>query len=125
MAGAVSGQNGKLTGAGRAWVTGATGGARSDDAASDAALFGLDWQPEERDDEGLWAEHRAAFAAFLAVSTQWRVVAGRAGLIFTGLDYAGADAGLTRAGIEVTPQIWADLRVIETGALAALNEDRT
>ena len=125
MAGAVPGQNGKLTGAGRAWVSGATGGARSDDAASDAALFGLDWQPEARDDEGLWAEHQAAFLAFLAVSTQWRVVAGETGLIRTGLDYAAADAGLRRAGIETTPDLWADLQAIETGALAALREERS
>ena len=126
MAGAVQGQKGKLTWAGRAWVTGATGGTRADDAASDAALFGITgFDDSPADDEGLWAAHLPAFLAFLAICTQWRVVAGDAGLIHTGLDYAAADAGLRRAGIETTPDLWADLQAIETGALAALREDRS
>lgn len=44
-------------------------------------------------------------------------------LITTGLDYAGARAGLEMAGIEVTPDLWADLQVIEAGALAGMRED--
>lgn len=126
MAGAVQGQNGKLTWAGRAWVTGATGGTRTDDAASDAVLFGFSgFEDGPAEDEGLWADHQSAFLAFLSVCTQWRVVASETGLIHTGLDYAAADAGLKRAGIETTPDLWADLRIIETGALAALREERS
>ena len=53
------------------------------------------------------------------------MVAGETGLIHTGLDYAAADAGLRRSGIETTPDLWADLQVIETGALAALREERS
>ncbi len=41
-----------------------------------------------------------------------------------GLDYAGVDAGLRRAGIELSPAAWADLQVIEAGALGAWKEDR-
>lgn len=105
-------------------MTGATGGGRTDDATSDAALWGftgIDEVPDEED--GLWAEHLPAYAAFIAVSTQWRVVAGSAGLIFLGLDYAAVDVGLVRAGIATTPDLWANLRGIENGAVAALNED--
>lgn len=39
----------------------------------------------------------------------------------TGLDYAGVRVGLDAAGIEVTPDLWADLRAVEIGAMAELN----
>ncbi len=44
------------------------------------------------------------------------------GMTATGLDYAGARAGLDLAGIAVTPALWADLQIIEHGAIAAMNE---
>jgi len=44
------------------------------------------------------------------------------GMTATGLDYAGARAGLDLAGIAVTPALWADLQSIEHGAIAAMNE---
>ena len=87
------------------------------------SITGFDDGPA--DDEGLWEVHLPAFLAFLAICTQWRVVAGETGLIYLGLDYAAADAVLRRAGIETTPDLWADLQVIETGALAALREERS
>jgi hypothetical protein len=34
-----------------------------------------------------------------------------------GLDYAAARAGLEAEGIEVTPEVWRDLRAIEAGAV--------
>jgi hypothetical protein len=46
------------------------------------------------------------------------------GVAVTGLDYAGARAGLDLAGIAMTPTLWADLRQIEHGAVAAMNEAR-
>lgn len=67
----------------------------------------------------------AGWRAFLAVSTQWRAVGGLGPARFIGLDYAAARTGLDAEGIEVTPALWADLRLIELGALEALNEDRT
>lgn len=106
------------------------GESRDDDALSDAALWGFDGIDAGPDlepgrEEGLWAGHQRAMLAFLAVCTQWRVVAGQAGLIYVGLDYAAADVGLRRAGIETTPDLWSELQGIETGAVAALNEDRS
>ena len=104
------------------------GESRTDDALSDAALWGfsgIDEGPAPDTEVGLWAVHQPALVAFLAVCTQWRVIADDAGLIYLGLDYAAADVGLRRAGIETTSDLWADLRVIETGALAALREDRS
>lgn len=45
-----------------------------------------------------------------------------AGLLTIGLNYASAKAGLELAGIDVTPELWDDILVIEAGALPALNE---
>ena len=68
--------------------------------------------------------NEAALTAFLAVQTQWRVAAaGMGGSVSLGLDYSGADAGLRRAGLETTPELWRDLRVIEAAAVAAMNGD--
>lgn len=38
----------------------------------------------------------------------------------TGLDYAGAKAGLELAGIEATPALWTQVRTIEAGAIEAI-----
>ena len=55
--------------------------------------------------------------------TQWRAAIGAmGGVMHHGLDYSGAKAGLALAGIEATPGLWADVREIERGALAALSE---
>lgn len=45
------------------------------------------------------------------------------GAAAVGLDYAGARAGLGLAGIEMTPELWADVQEIERAAIAAMNED--
>lgn len=54
--------------------------------------------------------------AFLACETQWRVIAGPSGLIWTGFDYAGADVVLRR--FEFANTIFADLQVMELAALS-------
>ncbi len=41
-----------------------------------------------------------------------------------GLDYQGAQAGLALAGIEVAPETWAQVQVIEGGAREAMNKRR-
>jgi hypothetical protein len=83
---------------------------------------------EVHDDEfsGLWRENVAVFDAFVAVGTQWRTApigGGMApvGIVYVGLDYAAVRAGLDAAGIVVTPELWAGLRVMEDAARAALN----
>ncbi|MDT9702068.1 DUF1799 domain-containing protein, partial [Streptomyces sp. P17] len=60
--------------------------------------------------------------AFLTVATQWRMVAGPTGARAIGLDYAGAKAGLQMSDTPCPPALWSQLRLIERGALAALNE---
>jgi hypothetical protein len=65
-----------------------------------------------------------ALHAFLAVSTQWRVVApGDGTLRLTGLDYTAVNVGLEKAGVDVTPALWSDIQLIEAGARAASNEE--
>jgi uncharacterized protein DUF1799 len=88
------------------------------------------------DQEGLWPENASTVVAFLAVSLQWRVVSrGGGGFssvfggsiapvvpMFIGLDYSAVRAGLDAEGIEVTPELWRGLRVMEAEACAVLNE---
>lgn len=78
--------------------------------------------------EALWEEHLPAWEAWCAVSGQWRCVplSGMAGarVVWVGLDYAAAKAGLDLAGIAVTPELWADVRAIEEGANEGLNRGR-
>ncbi|MDK3072771.1 DUF1799 domain-containing protein [Sedimentitalea sp. JM2-8] len=70
----------------------------------------------------LWADHLPVFQAFAAVTSQWNVVAPPAGgMRAVGLDYAGVRAGLEMAGIVLSPDQWADLRLIEAGARDAMN----
>lgn len=44
------------------------------------------------------------------------------GVYYHGLDYTAAEAGLRLAGVEMTPDIWRDVRDIEEGARRAFNE---
>lgn len=78
------------------------------------ALTDADIAPET---EGLWPWHLPGLRAFLAVATQWRVAGGIGGAVRIGLDYAAAEAGLRLAGIEVTPDLWDEVCLIEAGAL--------
>lgn len=64
-------------------------------------------------------------AGFLAVCTQLRGVPLAPGRVhWTGLDYAAAQAGLSLAGLSLTPEAWNDLRLIEAGAIEEMNRVR-
>lgn len=118
------GKTGKLKWAGRALITGAlTGPAPEDEVARDCAAFGIAPPALPVEQTALWACHLAPLNAFLAIGNQWNVVSGTKGLRFIGLDYTATQAGLTLAGITLGPDEWADLRVIERAATAALNGD--
>ncbi|MGK9234772.1 DUF1799 domain-containing protein [Inquilinus limosus] len=74
----------------------------------------------------IWPENWPAICAWPAVCTQWRTesVPGGLGpgrLVYVGLDYGAAIASAKAAGIDLTPELWADLRVMEAAALKALN----
>ncbi len=78
--------------------------------------------------DGVWPENWPTVKAFLAVTTQWRVVSiGGGGFAPTmprvlGFDYSGVRAGLDAGGFAVTPEIWRGLQIMEEAATAALNE---
>ena len=77
--------------------------------------------------DGLWPENVAIVAAFLAAATQWRVASTGGGMVpaqlrVIGFDYAGARVGIEAAGIAITPELWAGLRVMEAEAVRVLNE---
>ncbi len=68
----------------------------------------------------MWADHVPAFEAFLVVSGQWRMTG--TGHVL-GLDYTAVRAGFDLAGVSVTPDLWAEVQLIEAGARRALNGD--
>lgn len=86
----------------------------------------------EPDDDGIWDTHVPAFQAFQVVAGQWRTqvvtitamgtTATR--VLWIGLDYAAARSGLELAGIAITPDLWSEVRDIETGAIEELNRGR-
>lgn len=42
-------------------------------------------------------------------------------VVYLGLDYTGARAGIEASGIAITPALWADVCIMEAAARAALN----
>lgn len=78
------------------------------------------------DQDGVWPDNVGAVAAFIAAETQWRVTSISGGMLpgrlfYLGLSYAGARVGIEAAGIELTPDIWSGVRVMEAAAREALN----
>ena len=89
--------------------------------AKDCAFFGLEPPASVAPAQALWAAHLAPMNAFLAVGDQWRTAPVGYGFRIMGLDYGAVHAGLALAEIDLTPAEWADFRVIERAAKAALN----
>lgn len=100
------------------------------DAASIAnlrAAMEVDAGSIDADVVDVWPEHWDIVQAFLASATQWRVVGLGGGfepsrIRFIGFDYAAVRAGLGAEEIQVSPDLWRGLRVMESAACAALNE---
>lgn len=65
-----------------------------------------------------------ALDAWIACETQWRIAATMSGLIWLGLDYAGADVVLRRLGFDEPDKVFADLQVMEGAALKTFGEHR-
>ncbi|MBS3980839.1 MAG: DUF1799 domain-containing protein [Rhodobacteraceae bacterium] len=78
------------------------------------------WDEDDDADDGVWPENEGAVHAFLEICSQFRTVAHFDGsLQRTGLDYPSAEVGLRLAGVDVTPELWNAIRVIEWGVLTA------
>ena len=77
------------------------------------------------DSTGIWKMNMDALTAFLSIDSQFRMTGtGQGGLVVCGLDYQGVQAGFALSGRMVTPELWDDIRMIEAGAVAALNKGR-
>ena len=120
------GRRKKLSGAGRWWA-----GARSikDHTEEDAKAWGIQRsKPRAPAPEtyGVWEEHWPALELFLAMRTQWRVVAGMGGAQHQGIDYTAlyGHPKFARLGFDEQDALLAQVQHIEAGALDALNEHR-
>lgn len=93
---------------------------------ADAARAGITLPPPpEPPALEIWEEHVPAWRAWCAVSSQMRTEAlstmESARIVWLGLDYGAAKAGLGLAGIEVEPGTWDEVRTIEGAAIEELN----
>lgn len=89
---------------------------------SEAAIAALSEAGHQPATVEVWPQNWPMVRAFAEVMTQWRVVpVGTAGIIYVGLDYAGARAALALARIRPTPELWDGVRVMEREAMAVLN----
>jgi hypothetical protein len=104
---------------------GAGGG--EDEVAADLAALGAPAEVIEAERAApaevveVWEESREPWLLWVDVQTQWR--SGWEGMI-TGLDYAGVMAVCRWKRIKTTPDLFADLRVMEAATLEALAERR-
>mgnify|MGYP000722092218 CR=1 FL=1 len=90
----------------------------------DCAVLGLpfDEAPEQAVKEGIWHQHVEALEAFLDVATQFNRISLADGRIRTlGLDYSNARSAWDLAGLNITPALFAQVQLIERGAIAEWN----
>ncbi|WP_164517086.1 DUF1799 domain-containing protein [Vreelandella venusta] len=73
----------------------------------------------------MWEEHWPALELFLAMRTQWRVVAGMVGIHRQGIDYNAlyGHPKFARLGFDEQDALLAQIQHIEAGALAVLNDN--
>lgn len=95
------------------------------DVASEFATMGFQVDPEtvETEDGGVievWRENWDSLRAFRALETQWRAVAGLAGLVWLGIDFNAADVVLRR--FNSPDHVFEDLIAMEDAALAVFAE---
>lgn len=87
--------------------------------ASDDVKSAYD-KAQEADEFEVWAENWDTVQLFLLVQTQWRT--GSMGGVI-GLDYTAIASAVRFAEVDVTPEIFDGLRIMESAAVTALNEE--
>ncbi len=90
------------------------------------AALGLKWEGEIRDDT-VWVFPRnwPAVMVFMAMKTQWRMVAGMNGNTYQGLEYVSLAPVMEVLDIPKRKRadVFTRLQVMETAALSALNAE--
>jgi len=88
--------------------------------AEEMAAAGFAPEDYETDPVELWPENQPAFDLFCMVQTQWRIGMNGA----TGLDYSPLFVLMDNRGLggEAWQQLFDDVRVIESAALAEMNK---
>ncbi|WP_286903106.1 DUF1799 domain-containing protein [Vreelandella sedimenti] len=73
----------------------------------------------------VWEEHWPALEIFLAMRTQWRVIAGMSGAQHQGIDYTAlyGHPKFARLDYDEQDKLLAQIQHIEVGALAAMNDN--
>ena len=84
---------------------------------TDAERWGI---PYDAPELGVWPENEAAVRAFLRLRTLFRTPGPFGGSC--GLDYTGVRPALEMAGIEINEDLWAQIQLIEQGAVEAVME---
>lgn len=69
----------------------------------------------------VWGSNWDAVSAFLAVETQWQILAGFSGAVWLGINYAGADVVFRRRNI--TDEQFEDIREMERAALDVFSKE--
>lgn len=73
----------------------------------------------------VWPDNMPVIDAFMVVCTQWNTTSLANGqVLYHGLNYTGVKVGLDGADITLLPEQWADLRMVERVASAAMNGRR-
>ena len=108
-------EGGKLIGAIRHWL----GGASNDDLFKDAEAYGVILPKVDRDYK-VWPENWESFNLFMQCATQWRV--GPGGII--GLDYVAVQAVMGWNRLHDEAACFRDLQVMEREVLLHFNRER-
>ncbi|HEU4958962.1 MAG TPA: DUF1799 domain-containing protein [Sphingomonas sp.] len=124
--GAAADPRGKLRAVASLWASG-RGGAPAQDAATEAAAAAIAEIEARRgrfrdDTPEIGPDELDAVDLFHALASQWRMhpMAG----VRLGIDYAAVPATAAMLGLTMTPELFADLRVMEGAALAAFPRRR-
>lgn len=89
--------------------------------------MGLMWDGEIPDQSvEVWPENWQAVQIFIAMATQWRIGMGMNGMLWLGLDYNALPVVEDRLGLPAGDRAdtFVRLRLMETAARRALNEER-
>ncbi|MFI0472237.1 DUF1799 domain-containing protein [Halomonas sp. HMF6819] len=124
------GRRKKLTGAGQWWCR---PGKIKDHTEDDAKAWGIKRaaraRPAQPETYGVWAEHWPALELFLAMDSQWRVVADpqRGTLIYQGIDYTALYGHPKYARLDHAEQdaLLAQVQLLELGARVARSDGRS